>query len=206
MAYSKPVSVVTTAYNEEKTVEELIKRIRRVLAGIKHEIIVVDDSSTDRTRIIAKRLADRVLTGNREGQMLCIWKGVRAAKYETVVTLDADLENLPEDIPRLLKRLDKYDYVCASRDRLPRISERISSALLSRAIGVSDTFTNFRCFNGSVKRYLLSKTPLKTNTYGLEMNILPKKGGFRVCNVPVRMIWRDQPRIGKTWRTDARLL
>ncbi|MBI4017601.1 MAG: glycosyltransferase family 2 protein [Candidatus Aenigmarchaeota archaeon] len=204
--YKYPISIVTCAYNEEKTIGGLISRIRKALHDVKHEIIVVDDASTDKTHDIAKKCADRVIRTAHVGQTNCLWKGIREAKYPTVVTMDADLEHLPEDIPRLLAKLGTHDYVCGSRTSLPRLSERLSGVLLGRLLGVRDTFTNLRAFNGNVKRYFISKGHLTANTYGLEFQIRAKKGGFRVAEIPIKAIRRKDSRIGNSFRTELKLL
>ena len=61
------VSIVTTTWNERENIEKLISIIRHVLQCLPHEIIVVDDNSTDGTHSIAKRLADVSVTKTREG-------------------------------------------------------------------------------------------------------------------------------------------
>jgi dolichol-phosphate mannosyltransferase len=62
------ISVVTTTWNEQENLEELICRIRATLKGIHHEVIVIDDSSTDGTLEVAKKLADVAVSKPREGQ------------------------------------------------------------------------------------------------------------------------------------------
>ena len=100
------ISVVTTSWNEAENIEELIRRIRQTLQSTAHEIIVVDDSSTDGTLDVAKRFADVAVGKVREGQTKGLLFGAKLAKFPVVVTIDSDLENSPELIPILVKKLD----------------------------------------------------------------------------------------------------
>jgi len=117
------VSVVTTTWNEQENIEELILRIRKTLKGIEHEIIVVDDNSTDGTLETAKKLANIAVGKVREGQTKGLLYGAKLAKFPLIITIDSDLENNPELIPTLIEKLSQYDLVVASRTTLPRISE-----------------------------------------------------------------------------------
>jgi dolichol-phosphate mannosyltransferase len=118
------VSVVTTTWNERSTIENLIFKIRTVLLGIPHEIIVVDDESQDGTIDIARRLADVAVTKKREGQTVGLLYGMRLAKYPVVVTIDSDLENSPEGIPELVSKTDEYSIAVASRTKLPNLRKK----------------------------------------------------------------------------------
>ena len=98
------VSVVTTTWNEKENIKKLIPTIRNVLKEVQHEIIVVDDNSSDGTIQIASRLADIAVTKTREGQTKGLLYGMRPAKYPTIITIDADLENDPTHVPNLIAR------------------------------------------------------------------------------------------------------
>jgi dolichol-phosphate mannosyltransferase len=106
------ISVVTATYNECKSLPILISTIRRILDGVTHEIIVVDDSSTDGTFEAAKS-ADVAVVKKREGQTVALLTGMKRAKFPTVVTMDADLENPPELIQVLAERIVDSDIVVA---------------------------------------------------------------------------------------------
>jgi glycosyltransferase involved in cell wall biosynthesis len=88
----------------KKNIEKLIPIIRNVLQEVQHEIIVVDGNSTDGTIQIASRLADVAVTKTREGQTKGLLYGMQLAKYPTIVTIDADLENDPTHVPNLIAR------------------------------------------------------------------------------------------------------
>ncbi len=198
------VSVVTTTWNEKENVPELIRRIRSTLQAIPYEIIVVDDTSADGTLEVAKRLADLAVGKVREGQTKGLLFGAKFAKFPVVVTIDSDLENSPELIPRLTEKLDTYDVVVASRSVLPRTSERWAAKTIGKSCGVSDFFSNFRAYK---KEAIANFNLSGGETFGGELLVLPKKEGFKIAEVvyepPPR---RSKPRIGGTIRANLRII
>jgi dolichol-phosphate mannosyltransferase len=196
------VSIVTTTWNERENIEELLRRIHLSLQGVVREVIVVDDSSTDGTLEAAKHLADVAVGKTREGQTKGLLYGAKLARYPVVVTIDSDLENPPELIPRLLEKLYRYDVVVASRTVLPRVSERWASKTLGRLCGVRDFYSNFRVF----RREALAEKLGDGETFGGELLVWAKRHGFRVGEVlyvaPPR---RGRPRIGGSVRANLRI-
>jgi dolichol-phosphate mannosyltransferase len=197
------VSVVTTTWNEKENIEELISRVRTTLKEIPHEIIVVDDSSSDGTLETARRIADMAVSKVREGQTKGLLYGMKIAKFPILVTIDADLENDPEFIPTLLQKLDQVDLAVASRTIVPRFSERFASRTLGKKLGVSDFYSNFRAYK---KETLEDLTLRGGETFGGELLIKAKKKGFKVGEIkyeaPPR---RSAPRIGGNIRANLRI-
>ena len=198
------VSIVTTTWNERENIEKLIFSIRNVLQSLPHEIIVVDDNSQDGTIQIANRLADVAVTKTREGQSKGLLYGMQMAKYPIIITIDADLENDPADIPKLIQKINEFDIVVASRTKLPRISEKIASQTLGKLVGVTDTFSNFRAY----KKEIISKFNLRGGeTFGAEFLVAAKKKGLKIGEIhyepPPR---RRNPRIGGTMKANLRLI
>jgi glycosyltransferase involved in cell wall biosynthesis len=187
------ISVVTTTWNEEGNIEELIRRIRSTLQNVPHEIIVVDDSSSDRTLKVAELFADVAVGKIREGQTKGLLFGSKLAKFPVIVTIDSDLENSPELIPKLVEKIIVFDLVVASRTVVPRFSERWASKTLGKICGVSDFYSNFRIY----KKQRIAKTLIGGETFGGELLVLAKKKGFRIGEItyeaPPR---RSKPRIG----------
>ena len=199
------ISIVTTTYNECEYVRPFVERVRRAMSGINHEIIIVDDCSTDGTYELALRYADKALLVKRVGQTRGLLEGIRASSYPIVVTLDVDLENPPELIPVLVKEfIDKgYDLLIASRLWLPRVSERLASAILGRIIGVHDVFSNFRVY----KRDLFKGVKLVLGeTFGAELLVYAWRKGYRIgeyfYDPPPR---RVRPRIGGRLKANVRI-
>jgi len=152
------VSIVVTVLNEEGSVEELHRRIAATLDGRDWEAIFVDDGSTDGTFAALRAVHERdprvrVVRFKRNfGQHPAMHAGLARAKGDRIVTMDGDLQNEPEDIPRLLETLDRVD-VASGR----RVARRDSPGrtLPSRVInGLLRSFTrvdiaDFGCaFNG----------------------------------------------------------
>jgi dolichol-phosphate mannosyltransferase len=197
------VSVVTTTLNEKENVEKLILRVRSTLKGLSHEIIVVDDSSSDGTLEVARQVADVAVSKVREGQTKGLLHGMKLAKFPVIVTIDADLENDPELIPALLQKLDQVDLAVASRTIVPRFSERFASKMLGKKLGVSDFYSNFRAYK---KETLKDLTLRGGETFGGELLVKAKKMGFQIGEVKYKAPPRRKtPRIGGNFRANLRI-
>ncbi|MCS6770851.1 MAG: glycosyltransferase family 2 protein [Kiritimatiellae bacterium] len=146
------VSVVIPVYNEEENIHLLCEKLHASLSTLDrtYEIILVDDGSTDRTwQLLIENLQKypnfRAIRFRRNfGQTAAMSAGFHAARGEVIVTLDADLQNDPTDIPKLLERIDAgYDVVSGWRkDRKDaflnrRLPSMIANALISRITGVA---------------------------------------------------------------------
>jgi undecaprenyl-phosphate 4-deoxy-4-formamido-L-arabinose transferase len=144
------LSVIVPILNEAPTLEELADRLIGTLhrLGKSYEVIFVDDGSTDDSAKLLKGLYElhatvKVIRLNRNyGQHLAIFAGLERARGEVAVTLDGDLQNPPEEIPRLLEKIrEGYDVVCGQRasrqDPLRRKAlSYLVSKLASRLVGV----------------------------------------------------------------------
>jgi undecaprenyl-phosphate 4-deoxy-4-formamido-L-arabinose transferase len=146
------ISIVIPVYNEEASLEELHRRLRSALSsrsreGRRVEILFVDDGSFDASARIVERLAREdpaarlVPLGRNRGQLVAVLAGLRESRGRHVVTLDADLQNPPEEIPRLLHALESgHDLVTTRRTRrqdprLRRLASRLSNRLSSWLAG-----------------------------------------------------------------------
>ena len=114
------ISVVFPAYNEEKNVAELHRRIVSALlkTGNEFEIIAIDNASTDGTYSELKKLfpVKIIRIAYNIGQTAALDAGIHEAKGDIIVTLDADLQNDPDDIPRMFSKLNEgYDCVVGWR-------------------------------------------------------------------------------------------
>lgn len=120
MSINKILSVVIPVFNEEGTILELLNKVRAVdLGEIKKEIIIVDDGSTDGTRVILRAVADcRIIFQDKnKGKGAALRRGFAEATGSWLIIQDADLEYNPEDYPLLLQPLleNKADMVFGSR-------------------------------------------------------------------------------------------
>jgi undecaprenyl-phosphate 4-deoxy-4-formamido-L-arabinose transferase len=148
------VSVVIPVYNEEAVLPALFARLYPALdaLGQTYEVIFVNDGSSDRSAALLRdqfekrRDATRVIVFNGNfGQHLAIMAGFEASRGERVVTLDADLQNPPEEIGKLLAKMDEgYDYVGAVRAErhdtaFRRHASRLMNALRERTTRIKMT-------------------------------------------------------------------
>ncbi|MGD0252730.1 MAG: glycosyltransferase family 2 protein, partial [Verrucomicrobiota bacterium] len=123
MADQPEISLVIPCYNEEGNLRALITAIREAVAPLKlpYEVIITDDCSQDRSWDILKELAagDRRIRVQRFafncGESAASFAGMKAARGKYIVTMDADLQNDPADLPKFLEALKSYDCVCGTR-------------------------------------------------------------------------------------------
>jgi dolichol-phosphate mannosyltransferase len=189
-AGSPAVSVVVPLFNEEENVPILQAELVAALAGIRHEIIFVDDGSTDQTRA---RLTEsdevRILHFEQNaGQSAAIHAGANAARGGVVVLIDGDLQNDPADIPRLLAEIERgADLVCGYRARrkdtlIKRLTSWVANSVRSRFTkdGVRDTGCTLKAMRRECVRTLV---PFK----GMHRFIpaLVKGAGYRLVEIPV---------------------
>jgi dolichol-phosphate mannosyltransferase len=192
---SPALSVVIPAFDEEANVEPCYRELVDVLEthGQSFEIVFVDDGSTDGTLGILRHLAGvdsrvRVLRLRRNsGQTAALDAGFRAARAPIIVTMDADLQNDPHDIPRLLSALPGQDAVCGWRvDRhdpwTKRIASRVANAVRDRvtADGVHDTGCTLKAF----RREAVQRLHLYRGMHRFLPALLQMEG-MRVTELPV---------------------
>ncbi len=149
---SRPaVSLVIPVFNEAANLPELIRRCVAVGEGLgrSHEIILVDDGSRDASRQILRDAAAQhtsvvaVLLNRNYGQHAAVMAGFTQSRGEVVVTLDADLQNPPEEIPKLLAQTDRgHDVVGSVRIQrqdswFRRTASRLINAAVRKATGVA---------------------------------------------------------------------
>lgn len=118
------ISIIVPLYNEEESIKPLYNRLKKTMNKLrrKYEIIFIDDGSTDKSFNVLKKIAKkdkkfRVVKFSRNfGQSAALSAGFKSTKGDIIVSLDADLQNDPKDIPRLLKKMKEgYDVVCGWR-------------------------------------------------------------------------------------------
>jgi undecaprenyl-phosphate 4-deoxy-4-formamido-L-arabinose transferase len=206
------VSVVVTVYNEAACVEELYRRAVASLepGGRAFELIFVDDGSTDGTFTTLERLhaADprvRVVRFKRNfGQHPAMHAGLSRARSDIVVTMDGDLQNAPEDIPRLVDAVEAGSDVASGRrlarkDPLGRaLPSRVINGMLRRFTGVaiSDFGCAFNAYRRSAVEPMLGSIGKQKFTKALVLS-----GGASVVEVDVS----HAPRSGRSRYSPLRL-
>jgi dolichol-phosphate mannosyltransferase len=190
------ISCVLPVYNEEGNLEALLGEVLPVLRGTGRpfEVVFVNDGSRDRSGAILASLAARhpeVVVwrlDRNHGLSSALDAGFRSARGSIVVTLDADLQNDPADIPLLLSHLDAADMVCGwRRDRhdpaIKKLSSRIANWWRNRRTG--EAVHDITCPLKVFRREIVPHLPAYDGMHRFYPT-LARLAGFRVIEVPVR--------------------
>ena len=189
------LSAVVPAYNEVESLPQLLTELRAALdgAGQPWELVLVDDGSTDGTGELLRAEAARdprlavVRFEKNAGQSAALAAGLQRARGDVVVTLDADLQNDPADIPDLLAALASADVVSGVRARrhdswIRLVSSRIANATRRAVLG--DKVTDIGCSLKAYRRDVLVGLPMFVGVHRF-LPALCQFRGARVVEVPV---------------------
>jgi len=160
------VSVVIPVYNSEPILPDLVRRLGSVLPGMTcdYEVIFVNDGSRDGSWSVITRLASEhswirgIDLMRNYGQHAAVLCGLRAARFDAVVTMDDDLQNPPEEIPRLLERLDAGAHVVYGTPRAEQhglwrdLASQATKLVLQGAMGAQTArnISAFRAFRREI--------------------------------------------------------
>lgn len=158
------ISVVIPLYNEEESLPELTSWIERVMKenGFSYEILFVDDGSTDRSLDVIHRLSkdnDRIHAvsfSRNYGKSPALNVGFRRAKGDVVITMDADLQDSPDEIPDLYRMITKEGYDLVSgwkKKRYDPLSKTIPTKLFNATARKVSGIKNLHDFNCGLKAY-----------------------------------------------------
>ncbi len=191
------VSVVIPVYNEAQNLGELWKRLRPTLDGLKRqwEVVFVDDGSADESLAVLRGFADecqgrvRVVELARNfGQHSAILAGFRQSRGEIVVTLDADLQNPPEEIPRLIEAIGAGNDVVGGwrgerQDHAYRkAASRLHNRLTSFIVGVP--MHDYGCMLRAYRRHIVD-TVIECDEKAAFVPALANSFAKRVAEIPV---------------------
>ena len=193
------LTVIIPVYNEEKTLEEIVRRVKNT--GLVNEILIVDDGSTDGTKEILKSFAGdpliRVLSSDKnQGKGAAVRRGILEAKSEYALIQDADLEYNPKNYPLLIQPIEDgiADVVYGSRflgaARRPILFwNMVANKILTLTTNIlynnilSDMETGYKLFKVSMIREI----PLYAHSFDFEPEFTAKilKRNFRIYEVPI---------------------
>ena len=192
---SSKVSVIVPAYREAPGIESLVRRIIITMkaTGYRYEVIVVDDGSDDGTAEKAKNGGARIISHPYNmGNGAAIKTGIRNATGNIVVMIDGDGQHKPEDIPRLLEKLDTYDMAVGARTSDSHTSIHrflankfyniFASYICKRKI--HDLTSGFRAIRTDIARTFIPLLP-NTFSYPTTMTMAVVRSGFSLVYVPI---------------------
>ena len=185
------ISVVIPLYNEEESLLELFAWIQRVMMqnGFSYEVIFVNDGSTDRSWQVIEELAAQndtvkgIKFRRNHGKSPALYCGFEKAQGDVVITMDADLQDSPDEIPELYRMIteDKYDLVSGyKKKRYDPLSKTIPTKLFNATARAVSGIKNLHDFNCGLKAY--RKDVIKNiEVYGEMHRYIPylaKNAGF----------------------------
>ena len=191
------ISVVVPCYNEQESLPELFEKLEAAMRDLKcdYEYIFVDDGSTDRTIAVLRLMREtsprvNVISFRRnQGKSAALNVGFHAADGDYVVTIDADLQDDPAEIPALLRKIEAgADLVSGWKsNRQDPISKTLPSRVFNRVTSIA-TGLKLHDFNCGLKMYRRDVTD-SIHVYGELHRFIPALAaweGFRVDEVPVK--------------------
>jgi dolichol-phosphate mannosyltransferase len=192
---TRELSIVVPVYNEEANILPLTREVQAAFASgeYDYELVFVDDGSSDQTwekikeaRALEPRV--RALRHDKNaGQSAALWTGLQSTDAPLIATLDGDLQNDPADLPKLLRELRQYDFLCGVRAKrndswLRRVSSR--AARCARKLALKVDFCDTGCAVRVFKRSVL-KGLFPFNGLHRFMPVLVHAAGGRTCEVPI---------------------
>ena len=192
---SPKVSVVVPAYNEEEIIGDIIQRITDTLTKTEYsfEVIVIDDGSTDETWVQAEEAGANVIRHPYNiGLGAAIKTGIRNAQGEIILILDADGQHSPEDIPRLLEKIDPYDLVVGARTKESDsavhrdFANTVYNLLASYVSGqrIEDLTSGFRAIKATTARGFIYLLPNRFSCSST-LTLATLRSGRSVAFVPI---------------------
>jgi dolichol-phosphate mannosyltransferase len=189
------ISFVIPVYNEEENIKPLYDEIKNIAPKISssYEIIFVDDASTDNSLNEIKKISQLdqnvkyISFLQNRGQSAALYAGFQKASKEVIITLDADLQNDPNDIPEMLKFYGKYDMINGWRKKRKdsfskKIGSKIGNFIRNKITGeeINDTGCGLKVMKTSI----LKKIKMYKGLHRF-LPTLMKLEGARVIEIPV---------------------
>lgn len=193
------ICVIIPAHNEAANIARLIQDIKKYQL----EILVIDDGSSDRTFQIANNSGVQVMFNlNNQGKGASLIKGFKYAldnNFDAVITMDADGQHLPQDLPLFIESAKNQDIHIILGNRMLNtegmpILRVVTNKFMSWFIStitkqvIPDTQCGFRL----IKKEVLKKIKLRTSKYETESEILIEASrlGFKITSIPIKSVYR----------------
>jgi len=219
------ISIVIPVYNERENLTLLDEKITKNIGPLhkSYEVILVDDGSVDGSAQLIRKLQDKnphlrlIRFGSNHGQTAAFAAGFSKARGDTIVTMDADLQNDPADIPILLEKISEFDVVCGWRHKrndpwIKKLSSKIANSVRNTLSeeSIADTgcslkafrracFKNIKLYNGMhrffptlMKMEGFSVTQVKVKHY-------PRMHGYSKYNIRNRLFTSFKDLLAIRW-------
>lgn len=207
-------SIILPTYNERENLPIIFYLIDKYLneAKLKYEVVIVDDNSPDGTLAVAEAIQASygkqfVTIVSREGKLglgTAYAAGLKAAKGERIILMDADLSHHPKFIAQMVKAMDeqRVDIVTGTRylphggvagwDLKRKIVSKGANILADFLLcpGISDLTGSFRVYQRHALEQVLQKVTCKGYAFQMEIVVLAKKAGFKFAEVPITFVDR----------------
>ncbi len=194
------VSVVIPAFNEAQVIGDVIERIFDVFDQLPYtmELLVIDDGSSDGTAVVAQEAGAEVIQHPYNiGNGAAVKTGIRNAAGDVIVLLDGDGQHAPEDIPRLLDKVGRYDLVVGARTRDSEsqihrdLANQIYNWLATYVCGrkIEDLTSGFRAVRAELARSFVYLLP-NTFSYPTTITLATVRAGYSLAYVPIRAAQR----------------
>jgi glycosyltransferase involved in cell wall biosynthesis len=208
------LSIIMPAFNEGAHIYANIQRVCETLEGLRYEIIVVDDGSSDNTFAESQRAADDgypVRAANQEtnrGKGASLFHGFEFASGELVAFLDSDLEIAPENLPTLIKVMHETnaDVVAGVKDLqanpfppLRRLMSRGYRAMVAFLFGltITDTQTGIKLFRREVLADAIPRVSARRFAFDIELLVAASRFGYRIVEQPVEISYLRRGGLGR---------
>ena len=208
------VSIIIPLLNEQESLEELYSRMTAMLEGTAagHELLFIDDGSTDGSLAILRKLREgdsrvKIMSFQRNyGKSAALSEGFRVARGDIVVTIDADLQDSPEEIPALIDKLDEgYDLVSGWKiNRQDPVSKTLPSKFFNFVTSLVSGI-KLHDFNCGLKAYR-GEVVKRVSVYGELHRFIPVLAGLEGFKVTERRVTHSARKFGTSKYGVARFL